>query len=92
MRARDSRPAHVAVTTLAVAAIVGVHSVGAEQQGHTTRTGAPPAITAGSHQTNWASHNLDLHNQRYAELDQINTATGGQLQRRWSFECRPGSP
>ena len=80
----------MAVTTLAVAAISGLHSVGAEQQGRTTRAGTPPTITAESRQTNWASHNLDLRNQRYAELDRINTATVGQLQRRWSFDVPAG--
>jgi glucose dehydrogenase len=76
--------------TLAVAAIVGLHKVDARQQGRTTRAGAPPTITVGSHQTNWASHNLDLHNQRYAVLDQIDTTTVGRLQRRWSFDVPAG--
>ena len=89
MRSFDSRSARVAVTMLALAAFSGLQ-VGAEQQGRTTREGAPPTITVGSGQTDWASHNLDLHNQRYAELDQINTATVGQLQRRWSFDVAPG--
>ena len=89
MRSLDSRSARVAVTMLALAAFSGLQ-VGAEQQGRTTREGAPPTITVGSGQTDWASHNLDLHNQRYAELDQINTATVGQLQRRWSFDVAPG--
>ena len=90
MRSLDSRRVRVAVTTLALAAIPGLHPVGAEQQGRTTRTGAPPTITAGSHQTNWASHNLDPYNQRYAELDQINTGTVDRLQRRWSFDVPAG--
>jgi PQQ-dependent dehydrogenase (methanol/ethanol family) len=86
----NRRLAALATTTLAVAAIVGLHPASAEPQGRTTRTGAPPVITAGSTQTNWASHNLDLHNQRFANLDQINTDTVGQLQPRWSFVVPAG--
>ena len=84
------RSTHIAATTLVAVACGGLYQVGAEQQGSITREGEPPTITAGSRQMNWASHNLDLHNQRYAELDQINTATVGQLQRRWSFDVAPG--
>jgi PQQ-dependent dehydrogenase (methanol/ethanol family) len=86
----NRRLAPLATTTLAVAAMVGLHPASAEPQGRTTRTGAPPVITAGSTQTNWASHNLDLHNQRFANLDQINTDTVGQLQPRWSFVVPAG--
>ena len=90
MRLLDTRRASVAMTTLAVVAFGALHPVGAEAQGRTTRTGVPPTITAGSRQTNWASHNLDPYNQRYADLDQINTTTVGQLQRRWSFDVPAG--
>ena len=90
MRALHSRRVRVAVTTLALAAIPGLHPVVAEQQGRTTRTGVPPTITTGSRQTNWTSHNLDPYNQRYAELDQINTGTVDRLQRRWSFDVPAG--
>ena len=90
MRSLDSRRVRVAVTTLALAAIPGLHPVCAEQQGRTTRTGVTPTITAGSRHTNWASHNLDPYNQRYAELDQINTGTVDRLQRRWSFDVPAG--
>ena len=86
----NRRLAPLATTTLAVAAMVALHPASAEPQGRTTRTGAPPVITAGSTQTNWASHNLDLHNQRFANLDQINTDTVGQLQPRWSFVVPAG--
>lgn len=58
-------------------------------QGQTTLTGAPPIITGGG-QTNWESHNLDLHNQRYSELDQINTTNAGRLASQWSFDVPPG--
>ena len=90
MSALGNRSTHIAATTLVAVACGGLYQVGAEQQGSITREGEPPTITAGSHQMNWASHNLDLHNQRYADLDQINTATVGQLQRRWSFDVAPG--
>ncbi len=90
MRALHSRVVRVAVTTLALAATPSLHPGGAEQQGRTTRTGVPPTITTGSHQTNWASHNLGPYNQRYAELDQINTGTVDRLQRRWSFDVPAG--
>lgn len=58
-------------------------------QGQTTLTGAPPIITGGG-QTNWESHNLDLHNQRYSELDQINATNAGRLASQWSFDVPPG--
>ena len=48
------------------------------QQTTTTQAGAPPVIIDG--QTNRASHNLDLYNPRFPELDQIDTATVGQLE------------
>ena len=89
MRKTGSRCVRVAAATLAVAAISGLHPAGAGQRGTTTRTGEPPVITAGGNQTNWASHNLDPYNQRYAELDQINTENAGRLQRRWSFDVAP---
>ena len=47
-------------------------------------------MIAGAGQTNWASHNLDLYNQRFSELDQIDLDSVGQLQRRWSYEATPG--
>ena len=89
MRAFESQWGRLFVATFAAAAIAGHPAAGAGQQGATTRTGTPPAIT-GSGQTNWASHNLDMHNQRFSELDQIDTATVGQLQRRWSYDVAPG--
>ena len=47
-------------------------------------------MITGSGQTNWASHNLDLYNQRFSELDQIDAETVGRLQRRWSYVAAPG--
>ncbi|MDP6581109.1 MAG: PQQ-binding-like beta-propeller repeat protein [Vicinamibacterales bacterium] len=90
MRVLDTRRVSVVITAIAVVAFCGIHPVSAEAQGRTTRTGEPPAITAGSSQANWASHNLDPYNQRFAMLDQINTTTVGQLQRRWSFDVPAG--
>ena len=90
MSTLESRRVRVAAATLAVAAISGPHPAGAGQQGVTTRTGEPPAITAGSSQMNWASHNLDPYNQRYAELDQINTENAGQLRQSWTYDVAPG--
>ena len=90
MKSPARRRVLMAAMALSFAAAGGLRSVDAGQQGRTTRTGALPTITVGSQQTNWASHNLDLYNQRYAELDQINAATVGQLQRRWSFDIPAG--
>ena len=72
----------------ALAAIITGTTVEAGQA-QTTLTGAPPIITGGG-QTNWESHNLDLHNQRYSELDQINVANADQLAPQWSFDVPPG--
>lgn len=85
----ENRWVHLAAAAFAAAAIAGHPTAIAGQQGSTTGTGEPPAIT-GSGQTNWASHNLDLYNQRFSELDQTDTATGGRLQRRWSYDVAPG--
>ena len=79
------------VGAVAMAALVaGVHAAGSAGQGQTTRHGSMPTITAGG-QTNWASHNLDLHNRRYSELGEINTSTVGQLTETWSFEVPAGT-
>ncbi len=90
MRLLHSRNARAAVTTLAIAAIGGLHAVGAEQRGGTTQAGTPPTIIAGRSQTNWLSNNIDLYNQRFSGLDQINTSNVGQLDRRWSFDVPAG--
>ena len=58
-------------------------------QGTTTRQGTPPTISAGG-RTDWSSHNLDLHNGRYAELDQINTGNANRLRSAWSFDVPAG--
>ena len=54
-----------------------------------TRQSAPPDITAGG-RTNFTSHNIDLHNRRYAELDQINTRSVGELAEQWSYRFPAG--
>ena len=90
MRLLDSRSVHVAGATFAIAAIGGLLAAGAEAQGRTTQAGEPPTIIAGRNQTNWSSNNVDRYNQRFSELDQINTSNVGQLERRWSFNIPAG--
>ena len=73
------------LTTAALMAAIALgNAPGLDSQGRTTRQGDPPAITAGG-QTNWTSHNLDLNNSRYSELDQIDTTSVGRLAEQWSF-------
>ncbi len=86
MGSLDRRPARAAAAALTIAAISGLQALSAEAQGHTTQAGEPPTIIAGQSQTNWGSHNLDPHNQRFSELDQINASNVGQLETRWSFD------
>ena len=84
------RHARAATAALAIAAIGGLQAANAAAQGQTTQAGTPPTIIATQSQTNWASHNLDPFNQRFSELDQINTSNVGQLERRWSFDVPTG--
>ena len=79
----------LAVAVVSVVAVVASATTVAGQPGRTTRQGEPPNITAGG-QTNWTSHNLDLDNSRYSELDEVNTETVGGLAERWSYEVEPG--
>ncbi len=90
MGSLDRRPARAAAAALTIAAISGLQALSAEAQGHTTQAGEPPTIIAGQSQTNWGSHNLDPHNQRFSELDQINASSVGQLETRWSFDVPTG--
>ena len=76
----------MAMLVVSVIALGGSPPVGAQERGTTTLGGTPPTIMAGQSQTNWVSNNIDLHNQRFSELDQINTTNVGQLERRWSFD------
>jgi len=89
-RLLDSRHFRVAAATLAIAASGGVHGVDVDAQEGTTRAGEPPTIIAGRSQTNWRSNNIDQYNQRFSELDNINTSNVGQLERRWSFDIPAG--
>lgn len=77
------------VSACMIVLTAGAHVASGGQQGRTTRVGDPPRITAGG-QTDWASHNLDLHNRRFAELDQINVENAGRLAERWSFDVPAG--
>ena len=70
---------------------VGAPFAAGGQQGRTTSTGDPPRITAAG-QTNWASHNLDSYNQRFADLDQIDVESAGRLAQRWSYAVPAGLP
>ena len=90
MRFLDSRNVRAAAATLAIAAGGGVYGVDLDAQGRTTQAGEPPTIIAGRTQTNWRSNNVDQYNQRFSELDQINTSNVGQLERRWSFNVPAG--
>ena len=90
MGSLDSRRIRVAMATFVVTTIGGLHAVGAQPQGRTTQASPAPTIITGRSQTNWGSHNLDLYNQRFSELDQVNTANVGQLERRWSFDVPTG--
>jgi len=78
---------------LAVALIIVANSnqpQATEQQAQTSVTGAPPTISTAVSNTNWASHNLDPYNQRFSDLDQIDTSTVSELQPRWRFNVEPG--
>jgi PQQ-dependent dehydrogenase (methanol/ethanol family) len=48
---------------------------------------APAAAQEGS--TNWTSQNLNLDNNRFAPLDEIDTANVSRLVERWSYEVGP---
>ena len=52
-----------------------------------TGAAAPAAAQQGS--TDWTSQNVDLHNSRYAALDEIDTANVQRLAVRWLFETDP---
>ena len=77
---------HRAMAMFAVTTIVGLHPTDVDAQARTSPGGDPPSIIAGQSQTNWESNNLDPYNQRFSELDQIDTTNVGQLERRWSFD------
>ncbi len=72
-----------------VAALVLIAPATAGGQTRITRQSAPPDITAGG-QTNFTSHNIDLYNRRYTELDQINDRSVAQLAERWTYRFPAG--
>ena len=74
---------------LALLGALGTGSGAEAGQGTTTRHGTPPNISAGG-RTDWASHNLDLNNSRYAELDEIDTSNVGRMRSVWSFDVPAG--
>ena len=49
----------------------------------------PTVINAQSGSTDWPSQNLNIHNSRYSELEQINTGNVGGLTMHWSFSPGP---
>ena len=88
LRHRPTVQGVTATALMAAVALAGATDLYA--QGRTTRQGDPPAITAGG-QTNWTSHNLDLHNRRYSELDQIDTTNVARLAEQWSVAVPAGT-
>ena len=87
---RASRILRVAFGCICAAVAVDVVTSAEARQAQTTRQASPPNISAGG-QTNWTSHNLDLHNRRYSELNEINTGTVSRLRERWSFVVPAGT-
>ena len=65
------------VIALAAASVVAVASGAA----------TPAAAQQGS--TDWASQNLNLHNNRFAPLDEVNTTNVDRLTARWTYEVGP---
>jgi len=74
----------IALTCVTIAFGLTV-STATREQAQTIRQGEVPRINTGG-QADWASHNLDLHNRRYATLDEINASTVGQMTELWSFD------
>jgi glucose dehydrogenase len=86
MRPSKNLPLYRALAMLALTTIVGLYPTTADAQARITTGGNPPSIIAGQSQTNWESNNLDRYNQRFSELDQIDTTNVGQLERLWTFD------
>ena len=86
MRPPENLPIHRALAMLALTTIVGLYPTTAHAQARITTGGNPPSIIAGQSQTNWESNNLDRYNQRFSELDQIDTTNVGRLEHLWSFD------
>ena len=81
--------ARLSAAAVALAAVAAGVVPTAAAQGRTTRQGEPPNVTAGGG-TDWTSHNLDLANSRYSELDEIRVETVGRLAERWSYRVAAG--
>ena len=81
--------ARLSAAAVALAAVAAGAVPTAAAQGRTTRQGEPPNVTAGGG-TDWTSHNLDLANSRYSELDEIRVETVGRLAERWSYRVAAG--
>ena len=80
-----------ALPVLALTVMTLMASTGSAHAGQSTTTGSgsPPVLSPGG-QSNWTSHNLDLHNQRFSPLDQVDRDTVGDLAERWQFAAPPG--
>ena len=76
------------IISISVAAAAAVVAAGGGEQARTTRQGQPPQLTPGG-QSDWSSHNVNLHNGRYSPLNQINTSTVDRLTQKWAFEVGP---
>ena len=86
MRLFETWQIHRATAMLAVTTMVWILPTTVEAQARITTGGDAPSIIAGQSQTNWESNNLDQYNQRFSELDQIDTTNVGQLERLWTFD------
>ena len=61
--------------------------VGLVTLGYVAGGASAPALAQGS--TDWTSQNLNLDNNRFASLEEINAANVGRLTQRWSYEVGP---
>src|SRR5215510_7512841 len=60
-------------------------------QGSRSQAGSKPSLTPGTPgRTDWPMHNLDLRNNRFSPLDEINTSNVRRLELKWMFEL-PGA-
>jgi len=68
-----------------VTSLLGIVSNGIAQEGKTTQETPPPAVDRAS-SADWALHNHNLHNTRYAPIDQITPENANQMTLKWSHE------
>jgi len=80
MKSVRRRPGRFSSVVGGVVALVAVLGVGAALRGQ----------AQGGATFNWASHNVDLKNSRFAPLDEINTENVGKLAVKWTYNA-PGS-